>query len=185
MATTADIRKGFAFTLEGKMYLVVDFQHVKPGKGGAFVRTKVRNLENNNVVELTFNSGKSLDEIRLERNPFQFLYREQKDYVFMNTETYEQISIDESSLQGKELYLKENMEVNLLSVEHKFIDIEVPFFVDLEITETEPGIKGNTVSGGSKPAVCETGLKVIVPLFVNLGDRIKIDTRTGEYVERV
>ncbi|MDD3803585.1 MAG: elongation factor P [bacterium] len=185
MATTADIRKGFAFTLEGKMYLVVDFQHVKPGKGGAFVRTKVRNLENNNVVELTFNSGKSLDEIRFERNPFQFLYREQKDYVFMNTETYEQISIDESSLQGKELYLKENMEVNLLSVEHKFIDIEVPFFVDLEITETEPGIKGNTVSGGSKPAVCETGLKVIVPLFVNLGDRIKIDTRTGEYVERV
>ncbi|MGE3062388.1 MAG: elongation factor P [bacterium] len=185
MATTADIRKGFAFALEGKMYLVVDFQHVKPGKGGAFVRTKVRNLENNNMCELTFNSGKSLDEIRLERNPFQYLYKEQNDYVFMNTETYEQISIDEGALQGKELYLKENMDVNLLSVDEKFIDIEVPFFVDLEITETEPGIKGNTVSGGSKPAVCETGLKVVVPLFVNLGDKIKIDTRTGEYVERV
>lgn len=185
MATTADIRKGFAFTLEGKMYLVVDFQHVKPGKGGAFVRTKVKNLENNNVVELTFNSGKSLDEIRLERNPFQYLYKEHDDYVFMNNETFEQVSISESVLQGKEYYLKENMEVTLLAVEHKIIDVEVPFFVNLEITETEPGIKGNTVSGGSKPAVCETGLKVIVPLFIGIGDKIKIDTRTGEYVERV
>jgi elongation factor P len=185
MATTADIRKGFAFTVEGKLYLVVDFQHVKPGKGGAFVRTKVRNLENNNVVEITFNSGKSLDEIRLERNPYQYLYKEQGEYVFMNVETYEQISMDEAALQGKEYYLKENMEVMLLSVEQRVMDIEVPFFVELEITETEPGIKGNTVSGGSKPAVCETGLKVTVPLFIGLGDKIKIDTRTGEYVERV
>ncbi|HAV92714.1 TPA: hypothetical protein DCW38_05990 [candidate division WOR-3 bacterium] len=103
----------------------------------------------------------------------------------MNVETYEQISMDEAALQGKEYYLKENMEVMLLSVEQRVMDIEVPFFVELEITETEPGIKGNTVSGGSKPAVCETGLKVTVPLFIGLGDKIKIDTRTGEYVERV
>ena len=183
MATTADIRKGFAFTLEGKLYLVVDFQHVKPGKGGAFVRTKVRNLENNNVVELTFNSGKTLDEIRLERNPFQYLYKEHDDYIFMNIETYEQISISGGTLQGKELYLKENMEVNLLSVDQRIMDLEVPFFVDLEITETEPGIKGNTVSGGSKPAVCETGLKVTVPLFIGIGDKIKIDTQEGRPAE--
>ena len=184
MATTADIRKGFAFTFEGKLYLVIDFQHVKPGKGGAFVRTKVRNLENNNVVELTFNSGKSLEEIRLERNSFQYLYKEHNDYIFMNIETYEQIPVSSSIMQGKDLYLKENIEVNLLSVENRIIDVEVPFFVNLEIIETEPGIKGNTVSGGSKPAICETGLKVTVPLFIGLGDKIKIDTRSGEYVER-
>lgn len=185
MATTADIRKGFAFTIEGKMYLVVDFQHVKPGKGGAFVRTKIKNLENGNTTDMTFNSGERLEDIRLERNPFQFLYKEANDYLFMNQENYEQVSVDKDILQGKEYYLKENMDVTLLSVGDKIIDIDVPFFVDLVITDSEPGLKGNTVSGGSKPAVCETGLKVTVPLFVNQGDKIRVDTRTGEYVERL
>lgn len=185
MATTADIRKGFAFEYEGKIYLVVDFQHVKPGKGGAFVRTKLRNLENGNIIDMTFDSGKSLNEIKLERNPFQFLYRDGEEYIFMNNETYEQISLTEDILQEKRFYLKENMDVTLLSVGDRVIDIEVPIFVELEIVETEPGVRGNTVSGGSKPAVCDTGLKVTVPLFLNVGDKIRIDTRTGEYVERV
>ncbi|MDI6699776.1 MAG: elongation factor P [bacterium] len=185
MATTADIRKGFAFEYEGKIYLVIDFQHVKPGKGGAFVRTKLRNLENGNIVDMTFDSGKSLNEIRLERNPFQFLYKDGEEYVFMNNETYEQISVGVDILQEKKFYLKENMDVTLLFAGERVIDIDLPIFVELEIVETEPGLRGNTVSGGSKPAVCDTGLKVTVPLFLNVGDKIRIDTRTGEYVERV
>ncbi len=185
MTTTADIRKGFTFEYEGKVYMVIDFQHVKPGKGGAFVRTKLRNLENGNVIDLTFDSGKVLNEVKLERENFQYLYKDGDDYVFMNNETFEQISLNEEILMDKRFYLKENMDVTLLSVNGQVIDIEVPIFVELEIVETEPGVRGNTVSGGSKPAVCDTGLKVVVPLFLNVGDKIKIDTRTGIYVERV
>ncbi len=185
MATTADIKKGFTFELDNKLYMVIDFLHVKPGKGGAFVRTKLKNLETGSVIDMTFNSGKSLKEVRLDKTPYEFLYRDGEDFVFMNNETYEQINVNKETLAGKEFFLKENMEVHLLSIGDKIIDIELPIFVILEITETEPGIKGNTVSGGNKPAVCDTGLKVTVPLFLNIGDKIKIDTRTGEYVERV
>jgi len=185
MADTSDIRKGFTFKMEGKVFMVVDFQHVKPGKGGAFVRMKIKNVETGRVIDMTLNSGSSLDEVRLERNPYQYLYKDGDEYVFMNSETYEQNHVSSVSLQGKEIYLKENMDVFLYLVEEKIIDIDVPFFVEFEVTHAEPGVKGNTVSGGSKPVECETGLKVIVPLFINQGDRIKIDTRTGEYVERV
>lgn len=185
MATTSDIRKGFTFKMEGKIYIIVDFLHVKPGKGGAFVRTKLKNVETGAVVESTFKSGENLDEVRVEKNNYEYLYNDGAEYVFMNSETYEQIHLQKEMLSGNDLYLKENMEVMLLTLEGKVLDIELPIFVELEVTETEPGIRGNTVSGGSKPAVCETGLKINVPLFLNTGDRVKIDTRTGEYVERV
>lgn len=185
MADTSDIRKGFTFKMEGKVFTVVDFQHVKPGKGGAFVRTKVKNVENGRVIEITFNSGASLEEVRLDRSPYQYLYKDGDEYVFMNSETYEQVHVSSAAMQGKELYLKENMDVFLYSVEEKIIDIDVPFFVEFEVTHAEPGVRGNTVSGANKPVECETGLKVMVPLFINQGDKIKIDTRTGEYVERV
>lgn len=185
MATTSDIKKGFTFEMDGKMYTVLEFLHVKPGKGGAFVRTKVKNLETGQVIDMTFNSGKSLSEIRLEKNPYEYLYQDGDSFVFMNNETFEQVYLNKDQLGDKYLYLTDNIPVNLLSVGEKVLDVDLPIFVELEITETEPGLKGNTVSGGNKPAVCSTGLKVNVPLFLNTSDRIKIDTRTGEYVERV
>ncbi|MFO8061701.1 MAG: elongation factor P [bacterium] len=185
MAKTSDIKKGFTFKKDGKMYTIIDFLHVKPGKGGAFVRTKVKNIETGQVIDMTFNSGERLDDIRLEKHGYQYLYSEGDKYYFMHNETYEQMFLTKSDLNGKELYLKENTDVDLLSVEGKIIDMEVPMFVELKIEETEPGIRGNTVSGGSKPAVCETGLKIDVPLFIEEGDIIKIDTRKDEYVERV
>lgn len=185
MASTSDIKKGFTFEMDGKMYTVLEFLHVKPGKGGAFVRTKVKNLETGQVIDMTFNSGKNLSEIRLEKNPYEYLYQDGESFVFMNNDTYEQVYLDREQLGDKCMYLTENIPVHLLSVESKILDVELPIFVELDIAQTEPGLKGNTVSGGSKPAVCSTGLKVNVPLFLNVGDRIKIDTRTGEYVERV
>ena len=185
MANTSDIKKGFTFEQEGKMYTIMDFLHVKPGKGGAFVRTKVKNIETGQVIDMTFKSGESMNEIRLEKNPYEYLYQDGDSFVFMNNETYEQVYLSKEQMDGKELFIIENTQVALLSVEDKIIDIELPIFIELEITETEPGLRGNTVSGGSKPAVCSTGLKVNVPLFLNNGDKIKIDTRTGEYVERV
>ncbi|MCK4524252.1 elongation factor P [candidate division WOR-3 bacterium] len=184
MANTSNIKKGFSFELDRKMYMVIEFLHVKPGKGGAFVRTKVKNIETGQVIDMTFKSGENFKEIRLEKNPYEYLYRDGSDFVFMNNNSYEQVNLSLEQMNGKEQFIIENTSVDVLSVGEKIIDIDLPIFVILEIKETEPGIRGNTVSGGNKPAVCNTGLKVTVPLFLNTGDKIKIDTRSGEYVER-
>ncbi len=184
MANTSDIKKGFSFELDSKMYMIIEFLHVKPGKGGAFVRTKVKNIETGQVIDMTFKSGENFKEIRLEKNPYEYLYRDGNDFVFMNNNSYEQVNFSLENMNGKEQFIIENTNVDVLSVGEKIIDIDLPIFVILEIKETEPGIRGNTVSGGNKPAVCNTGLKVTVPLFLNIGDKIKIDTRSGEYVER-
>ncbi|MCK4235424.1 elongation factor P, partial [candidate division WOR-3 bacterium] len=159
--------------------------HVKPGKGGAFIRLKLKNAETGQVLEDTLRGGASIDIVRIERRPFQYLYNDGDHFYFMDKNTYEQVPIHRDILTGITNYLNEGLDVTCLFTEGKPIGIEPPMFIELTITETEPGHKGNTVSAGTKPATTETGLKVNVPLFINVGDVIKIDTRTGEYIERV
>jgi len=163
----------------------LEFQHVKMGRGGAFVRTKLKNLRTGQVVENTFRSGEKLDEVRLESRQMQYLYFDGSSYIFMDTETYEQIPISSELIEGVKVFIKENDEVNVLFHDAEPLDINLPTYVILQVVETEPGIKGDTVSGATKPAKLETGLVVQVPLFINEGDMVKIDTRTGEYIERV
>lgn len=163
----------------------MEFQHVKMGRGGAFVRTKLKNLRTGQVVENTFRSGEKLDEVRLESRQMQYLYFDGSSYIFMDTETYEQIPISSELIEGVKVFIKENDEVNVLFHDAEPLDINLPTYVILQVVETEPGIKGDTVSGATKPAKLETGLVVQVPLFINEGDMVKIDTRAGEYIERV
>jgi elongation factor P len=184
MATTADIRKGFHIKYRNGIYTIIDFLHVKPGKGGAFVRLKLKNVETGQVLEDTMRAGASIDAVRIERKLYQYVYRDGDTYYFMDKQTYEQSGFHEGTLSGVIQFLKEGIDVTCLFAEGKQIGIEPPLFIELEITETEPGHKGDTVSAGTKPAVTETGLKVNVPLFLNIGDRIRVDTRTGEYIER-
>ncbi|HOK38993.1 MAG: elongation factor P [Bacteroidales bacterium] len=186
MATTADIRNGLTIEFNGKPYKIVYFQHVKPGKGGAFVRTKLKSLENGRVIENTFNAGVKIDVIRVERRPYQFLYNDELGYHFMHMETYEQITLEESLIDGVE-YLKEGQPVEILfhAENETPLNCELPDFINAEVTYTEPGLKGDTATNTLKPATIDTGAKVMVPIFVEIGDKIKVDTRTGEYVERV
>lgn len=167
------------------IYTVIDFLHVKPGKGGAFLRLKLKNVESGQVLDDTMRAGASIDIVRIERRSYQYLYRDGDEFYFMDKETYEQVGFHKDTLSGIEQFLKEGIDVTCLFAEGKQVGIEPPLFIELEITETEPGHKGDTVSAGTKPAVTETGLKVNVPLFLNAGDRIRVDTRTGEYIERV
>lgn len=185
MATTADIKNGLTIEFNGKLYQVVYFQHVKPGKGSAFVRTKLKSLENGRVIENTFNSGVKIDVVRIERRPFQFLYKDDMGYNFMNMETFEQISLSESLIDGVE-FLKEGQEVEVvLHAETETpLTCELPPFVIFEVTYTEPGLKGDTSTNALKSATIETGTTVMVPLFIEIGEKIKVDTRTKEYVER-
>jgi elongation factor P len=185
MATTSDIRKGSNLKYKNGIYTVTDFLHVKPGKGGAFLRLKLKNIETGQVLEDTMRAGASVEIVRIERKSYQYLYRDGDQYFFMDKESYEQIGFHKDALSGVEQFLKEGIDVTCLFAEGKQVGIEPPLFIELEITETEPGHKGDTVSAGTKPAVTETGLKVNVPLFLNVGDRIRVDTRTGEYIERV
>lgn len=185
MATTADIKKGLNLKYKNGIYTIIDFLHVKPGKGGAFVRIKLKNVETGQVLEDTMRGGASIDIVRIERKPYQYLYSDGDTYYFMDKETYEQVGFHKDILSGVVEYLKGDIDVTCLFAEGKHVGIEPPMFIELEITETEPGHKGDTVSSGSKPAVTETGLRVNVPLFLNVGDRIRVDTRTGEYIERV
>lgn len=185
MATTADIRKGLNLKYKNGIYTIIDFLHVKPGKGGAFVRIKLKNIETGQVLEDTMRGGASIDIVRIERKLYQYLYSDGDTYCFMDKETYEQVGFHKDTLSGVVEYLKDGIDVTCLFAEGKQVGIEPPMFIELEITETEPGHKGDTVSSGSKPAVTETGLRVNVPLFLNVGDRIRVDTRTGEYIERV
>jgi len=181
--STAEFRKGLKIELDGNPYNIVDFQHVKPGKGGAFVRTKLKHLRLGTVVDRTFRSGEKFAMVDFEQKPMQFLYRDDK-FNFMNLETYEQVGLSEEEVGDAASYLKENMEVELLYINGSPAGLELPTFVELRVVRTDPGLRGDTASGGSKPATLETGAVVSVPLFINEGDVLRIDTRTGAYMER-
>lgn len=184
MISTNDFRTGQTIELEGDVYQIIEFQHVKPGKGAAFVRSKLRNIRTGAVVEKTFNAGERLPRARVERRDVQFLYNDGKNYNFMDMETYEQLEMSPEQLGDAVKYLKENMVIQVLTFQGKSIGVEMPNFVELEVVETAPGIKGDTASGGSKPATLETGAVVQVPFFINVGDILQIDTRTGNYIKR-
>ena len=185
MATTADFRNGMCIELDGQYYFIVEFLHVKPGKGPAFVRTKLKNVTTGRILDKTFNSGVKIDEVRIERRPFQYLYRDDMGYNFMNSETFEQVSIPAEQIDGVE-FLKEGdiVEVQIHAESGTILTAEMPPHVILEVTYTEPGIKGDTATNTLKPATVETGAVVRVPLFIETGEKIKVDTRTGAYVER-
>ncbi len=185
MATTADIRTGLVIEYKGHRMKIVEFLHVKPGKGGAFVRTKLKNIVTGQVMDVTFRGGEKLTTVRVESHRMQYLYDEGDSFVFMNTDTYEQISVQEKLISEEMALIKEGTMVDLTFIGDEVIGISPPLFVELEVTESEPGVRGNTATGATKPATLETGHSVNVPLFVDIGDRLKIDTRTGEYVERV
>ena len=183
--STADFRNGLTIETDRQLFQIVYFQHVKPGKGGAFVKTRLRNLRTGAVVEKTFRAGERMEPAYLERRTIQFLYRAGDDYVFMDTETYDQSSLGADQLGDKAEYLKEGIEVSIVSHDGRLLGIDLPDTVELRVTQTDPGLRGDTASGGSKPATLETGAVVTVPLFVNEGDLIRVDTRSGKYLERV
>lgn len=185
MIAASDFRNGLTIELDGTVYQVEDFQHSKMGRGGALVKTKLRNVEEGGTIEKTFRSNEKVNRAHVEQREKQYLYRDGEDYIFMDTDTYEQIALSADQLGDKINYLKENMTLEVSMYDGRPIDIELPIFVELEVKKTQPGIRGNTVSGGSKPATLESGAVVQVPLFINEGVIIKIDTRTGEYMERV
>jgi len=183
--STAQFRKNLKIEIDGEPFTIVDFQHVKPGKGGAFVRTKMKSLITGNVLDRTFRSGEKVDVPDLEEKKMSYLYEDETGYCFMDTQTYEQMTLTEDQIEEAKGYLKENIEVEVLLHNGKAIGIELPMFMNLQIVETDPGLKGNTASGGSKPAKLETGVTIQVPLFVSTGEIVKVDTRTGSYIERV
>ncbi len=185
MATTADFRNGMCLDIDGQFFFIVEFLHVKPGKGPAFVRTKLKNVQTGRVIDKTFNSGVKVEEVRIERRPYQFLYHDEMGYHFMNNETFEQISIPKESINGVD-YLKdgESVEVVTHSDSETVLYADVATHVVLQITYTEPGMKGDTATNTLKPATVETGATVRVPLFIEAGEKIKVDTRDGSYVER-
>ncbi len=183
--STADFRKGLKIELDGEPYVIVDFLHVKPGKGGAFVRTRLKSLVSGNVIDRTFRSGEKVQSPALEERTMQYLYREGERYHFMDSETYEEFTLAQDHLGGNRGFLQENVEVKILFHNDQPIGVELPIFVELKIVQPDPGLRGATASGGSKPATLETGAVLQVPLFLNEGDVIKVDTRTGEYIERV
>jgi len=183
--STAEFRNGLKLEIDGEPYVIVEFQHVKPGKGGAFVRTRIKSLRTGNVIDRTYRSGEKVEVPELEEKTMQYLYAADKDRIFMDTSSYEQISMSEQQLGESISYLKENMEIKVLYFKGRPINIDVPMFVELAIAKTEPGVRGDTASGGSKPATLETGAVVKVPFYLNEGDVIKIDTRTGTFIERV
>lgn len=184
MISTNDFKTGTSIELEGVAYVVVEFQHVKPGKGSAFVRTKLKNVKTGGVLERTFNAGEKIPKAHLDRRDMQYLYHDGEAYIVMDMENYEQFSLSEEELGDGKNYLKENMHLSVMFFQGKIIGVDIPGQVELEVIETEPGIKGDTASGGSKPATLETGAIVRVPFFINVGDIIRINTKTGEYLER-
>ncbi len=185
MVSASDFRNGVTIEVEGNVYQIIEFQHVKPGKGAAFVRTKLKNIINGGVTERTFRPTEKFPQARIERKDMQYLYSDGELFNFMDTESYEQIAINKEVVGDSLKFVKEEEMVKINSYNGGVFAIEPPLFVELVITETEPGFKGDTATGASKPATVETGAQVSVPLFVNQGDKIKIDTRTGEYLGRV
>lgn len=185
MISAGDFKNGITLEWEGKIWQIVEFQHVKPGKGAAFVRTKLKNIVDGGVRETTFRPTEKFQTAHIDRKDYQYLYKDGDTYFFMDTETYDQLSLTADEVGDTLQFVKENEIVKLDSYNGQVFAVEPPLFVELEITETEPGVKGNTATNATKPATVETGAQVFVPLFVNTGDKIKIDTRTGEYLSRV
>ncbi len=183
--STADFKNGKAIMIDGKPCIILEFQHVKPGKGGAFVRTKIRDIRTGRVNDITFRSGEKFDEIRMETKEMQYLYNDGEEFHFMDNSDYSQMSLTADTVGDAAKWLKENDTAALQYAGEELIGVEPPMFVELEVTETEPGFKGDTVQGGTKPATMETGAVVQVPMFVNNGDVLKIDTRDGRYITRV
>jgi elongation factor P len=184
MISTNDFHTGVTIEYEGDIYNVLEFQHVKPGKGNAFVRSKLKNLRSGAIIDKTFRAGEKLARAHLERKEMEYLYREDNFFHVMDMESYEQITISEEQLGDGVKYIKENDRLNVILYKEEIVGVDIPFTVTLAVAETEPGVKGDTASGASKPAKLETGLVVQVPLFVNEGDLIRVDTRTGNYIER-
>lgn len=185
MISAGDFRNGITLEMDGNIYQIIEFQHVKPGKGAAFVRTKLKNIINGGVVEKTFRPTEKFPQARIERVDMQYLYSDGDLYYFMNVETYDQIALNDDMVGDALKFVKENEMVKVCSHNGNVFSVEPPLFVELEVTDTEPGFKGDTATGASKPATVETGAVVMVPLFVETGDKLKIDTRTGEYLSRV
>ena len=185
MVSAGDFRNGLTIEYEGNVYQIIEFQHVKPGKGAAFVHTKLKNIKSGGVVEKTFRPTEKCPQAHIERKDMQYLYSDGDLYHFMDVETYDQIALSDDQVGDTLKFVKENEMVKILSHNNEVFAMEPPLFVELEITETEPGFKGDTSTGATKPATVETGALVYVPLFVEIGDVIKIDTRTGEYLSRV
>ncbi|MFD2116073.1 elongation factor P [Paenibacillus yanchengensis] len=184
MISVNDLRTGLTVEVEGDIYTVIDFQHVKPGKGAAFVRSKLKNLRNGNTVEKTFRAGEMIGRAIIENREVQYLYNSGSEYTFMDNETYDQFTLDKDQLEWELNFLKENMNVHISSYNSEILGVQMPNSVELKVTETEPGVRGNTAQGATKSAIVETGLRVQVPLFINEGDVLLIDTREGKYVSR-
>jgi elongation factor P len=182
--STNDLKNGMSLDLPEGLFSVVEFQHVKPGKGGAFVRTKLKNVRSGAVIERTYRADEKLEQAIIDKRDMQFLYRDGSDFVFMDTTTYEQMQVAPESLGDAPNFLKEGDDANLQMYNNEIVGVELPAAVELKVTETEPGIQGDRVSGARKPATLQTGLVVQVPLFVNTGDMLKVDTRSGEYLTR-
>lgn len=185
MISVGDFRKGITFEMDGDIYQVLDFQHVKPGKGAAFVRTKIKNIITGSIKEITFNPNDKYPKAHIETKEMQYLYSDGELYYFMDNETYEQIPLDYEQVEDAIKYLKENDSAVIRFYKGKAFDVQAPNFVELEVTDTEPGVKGDTATGATKPATLETGAVVLVPLFINIGDVLKVDTRSNEYLSRV
>lgn len=184
MISSNDFRTGVTIDLDGSVWRVVEFLHVKPGKGSAFVRTKLKNVQSGSVVERTFRAGETVPQAILEKRTMQHTYREGDELVFMDMETYEEMRLTPQQVGDRVKYLKEEMEINIITWGTRVLEVELPNSVVLEITDTDPGVKGDTATGGTKPAIVETGAQVMVPLFISIGEKIKIDTRTDSYLGR-
>ena len=184
LVSTAEFKKGLRIVFDGEPYTIVDFQHVKPGKGGAFVRTKLKHMRQGRVIDNTFRSGEKVELVDFEDKHMQFLYKDDR-FHFMDMETYDQVSLSEDEVGDVALYLKDNTEVEVLYIDGSPVSLELPNFIELAVARTDPGVRGDTAQGGTKPATLETGAVVQVPLFLNEGDIVKVDTRTGEYLGRV
>ena len=182
---TSDFKNGVSIVQDGEIFTIVWFQHHKPGKGGAVMRTKLKNLRTGGVVDRTFGAGEKFEQAILERHPMQYLYQQDDEYVLMHPETYDQVSVSKTKFGDSIKYLKDGMEVNVIEYNETILGAEVQSFVELLVTDTDPGVKGDTASGGGKPATLETGAVITVPLFVNIGDKVKVDTREDKYLERV
>jgi len=182
---TSDFKNGISILLDNEIFTIVEFQHVKPGKGGAFVRTRLKNVRTGGVIDKTFRAGERMEQAILERKPMQYIYQQDGEYFLMDMENFEQIPVKKEMIGDAVKYLKENEQVMVMSHDGKIIGVELPFTVELEVVETDPGVRGDTASGGSKPAKLETGAVIQVPFFINVGDKLKVDTRTDSYLERV
>lgn len=185
MISSNDFNTGLTIEMDGDVFTIVDFQHVKPGKGAAFVRSRLKNMRTGSITEKTFRAGEKVQRAIIERKEMEYLYNTGEEYIFMDTESYEQTSLVSQQLDHALNYLKENMKITVLTFKEETIGVDLPNSVELRVVETEPGFKGDTAAGGSKPAKLETGLVVQVPFFINEGDILRIDTRTGDYLERV